>query len=111
MEKNIRISQVLEKSYSSASDMTHTLSSLGNGEMGVGVRRLWMNGLETGLEAGLETGLKVGRIEMLVVMSIVASIGIGIKGLYKYHQKKLDDNEPDVKEVRPNIDVDSANLI
>lgn len=103
MEKNIRISQVLEKSYSSASDMTHTLSSLGNGEMGVGVRRLWMN--------GLETGLKVGRIEMLVVMSIVASIGIGIKGLYKYHQKKLDDNEPDVKEVRPNIDVDSANLI
>lgn len=107
MEKNIRISQVLEKSYSSASDMTHTLSSLGNGEMGVGVRRLWMNGLET----GLETGLKVGRIEMLVVMSIVASIGIGIKGLYKYHQKKLDDNEPNVKEVRPNIDVDSANLI
>lgn len=47
MEKNIRISQVLEKSYSSVSDMTHTLSSLGNGEMGVGVRRLWMNGLET----------------------------------------------------------------
>lgn len=44
MLTNVLVSKVLEVSKGGASDMTHALNALGNGDMGAGIKTLWNTG-------------------------------------------------------------------
>jgi len=83
MENKALIRQVLSASSGDASDMTHALCSLGNGDMGTGVTKLWSTGHKSGLAKGVS------------ITSLVFTTGIGI-GLYflrRYHKEKVSQAE------------------
>lgn len=83
MEKSELVSQVLEASAGRASDMTHALCSLGDGDMGAGIMALWT--------AGKKSGIILGASLTSMIFSL--GIGIGVLLLHKHYPKKLEENE------------------
>lgn len=69
-----------------ASDLTHDLSVVGNGDMAEGITQIANYCIGAGYEAGEKFGTKKG----VGIGLAIATVGLGVHALYKWHIKNVE---------------------
>lgn len=69
-----------------ASDLTHDLSAVGNGDMAEGITQI----ADFCIGAGYEAGEKFGTKKGIGIGLAIAAIGFGTHALYKWHMKNVE---------------------
>lgn len=69
-----------------APDLTHDLSVVGNGDMAEGITQIANYCIDAGYEAGEKFGTKKG----IGIGLAIATVGLGVHALYKWHIKNVE---------------------
>ena len=70
-----------------APDLTHDLSVVGNGDMAEGISQIANYCIGAGYEAGEKFGVKKG----IGIGLAIATVGLGVHVLYKWHIKNVEE--------------------